>query len=144
MQDTASTVTQLYHIMDKSTHIEILGMEEDLTKEISQLKHCQDALIKAVQRKRGEILAYGRDEYELMKGAPEEISQSDIHQLANLVKKETQSTDFRNQQLMTKHHDLIKMINMYTFCVNCVLLPLGLSYIIAIHFNMRCYLIITN
>ena len=27
MQDVTSTVTQLYHIMDKSTHIEILGME---------------------------------------------------------------------------------------------------------------------
>lgn len=95
MQDATSSVTQLYHIMDNSTPTEILGMEEDLTKEVSKLKHCQDALIKALQRKREDILACGRDEYELMKcDAPEEISQSDIHQLANIVKKEAQGTDF--------------------------------------------------
>ena len=95
MQDAASTVTQFYHIMDQSTPAEILGMEADLTKEISQLKRAQDALIKALQRKREDILASGKDEYELMKcDSPEQISQADVEKLAHLVKKEMQDADF--------------------------------------------------
>ena len=95
MQDAASIVTQFYHIMDQSTLAEILGMEDDLTQEISKLKRAQDALIKALQRKREDILVSGQDEYELMRcDSPDHISQADVDKLAKLVKKETQATNF--------------------------------------------------
>ena len=95
MQDAASSVNQLYHIMDLSTPAEILKMEVDLAQEITTLKRAQDALIKALQRKREDILVSGQDEYELMTcDSPANISQADIDELAEIVKKETQDTNF--------------------------------------------------
>ena len=80
--------------MDNSTPTEILRMGEDLTKEVSEVKHCQDALIKALQWKKEDILACGWDDMSWWNVMHLKKSQSDIHQLANIVKKETLGTDF--------------------------------------------------
>ena len=67
-------------------------MENDLTKELSELKLTQNFLNKAIQRKRADIFA-AEDEYELMRSdnSPRPLSDSDLDTLETVMQRESQA-----------------------------------------------------
>lgn len=79
-----------YRILRESDAFEVKAMEEDLTKKVHDLKVAQEALLKAIQRKREDIFAAQHDcETDvIMAGSPVQLSSDEVEVLVDAIKEE--------------------------------------------------------
>jgi hypothetical protein len=79
-----------YHLLRESDASEIKAMEDDLTKKVHDLKVAQEALLKAIQRKREDTFAdqHDRETDSIMAGSPVQLSSDEVEVLVDAVKEE--------------------------------------------------------
>ena len=80
-----------YQIIRESDPSEIKSMEDDLTAKVHELKVAQEALLKAIQRKREDIFADQHDDEVdfIIAGSPVQLSSDEVEVLVDAVKEET-------------------------------------------------------
>lgn len=96
MQAAHASLMQSNLLMCESSTSDKKRLEDDLTKEMSELRLAQEALIKAIQRKKVDIFAAEKDELEselMESGSPCQLSDNDLETLAITIKEETHTQE---------------------------------------------------
>lgn len=99
VKEAHSSTNIFYKIMTESDPSEMNGMEDELTTKVHELKVAQEALLKAISRKREEIFADQHDdEAEVtIAGSPVKLSNDDVEVLVDDIKEETCENTFTEE-----------------------------------------------
>ena len=87
----SAAVTRLYSEMGGSDTVDICKLEDDLDKELTELRKAQDALNKAIQRRRSDLDLSNREIHEIMRAeSPIQLSDTEMQQLVSIMREEAQ------------------------------------------------------
>lgn len=90
----SATVTRLYSEMGGGDSADIKKLEADLDRELTELRKAQDALNKAMERRRSDLDLSKREIDDLMHAeSPIQLSDIEMQQLVSIVREESQTAN---------------------------------------------------
>jgi hypothetical protein len=89
----SAAVTRLYSEMGGGDSADIRKLEGDLDRELTELRKAQDALNKAIQRRRSDLNLSKRESDVMRAESPIQLSDAEMQQLVSIVREESQTAN---------------------------------------------------